>query len=368
MTIFFDCSNVTDFRGKPTGVPRIVMSLAVAFKSLDSRIEYVSMNNRSSSFHYVHGKPGDMVLGDIVSFNDNDVLFTAGATWDCSFYHQKIRDLKDIGVKFYQVFYDMTPAIFPHFYKEGNDFGIYYLNWSKAAYNLCDEAFAISLSTKNDMNILRSDNFSNNANIEVIRLGEDFYDVEDELYRPSLLERDLNFVLSVGTLEHRKNHTVLLDAYRNLIGIYGDRLPKLIIVGNQGWNDGGIRYQVEVDPCINRYIQVETEVTDSKLAWLYKHCLFTLYPSFYEGWGLPVSESLRYRKPCICSGISSMLEIAPNLTFFASPYSVEDWVASIAYLIEHPSEIDCITQKISRTYQIHKWTDTANSILSKIRG
>ena len=101
---------------------------------------------------------------------------------------------------------------------------------------------------------------------------------------------------------------------------------------------------------------------------LYKRCLFTLFPAIYEGWGLPVAESLKHGKPCISSNTSSMVEIAPHLTRFASPYSIEEWADQIEELLFSPDQLTSETNRICSEYIPTKWTETAKAILNQIIG
>ena len=74
-------------------------------------------------------------------------------------------------------------------------------------------------------------------------------------------------------------------------------------------------------------------INDEELSWLYRNCMFTAYPSLYEGWGLPVAESLRYGKFCIASKISSVPEIAPDLTKLIDPLDAMEWYNTIKFYI-----------------------------------
>ncbi len=112
------------------------------------------------------------------------------------------------------------------------------------------------------------------------------------------------------------------------------------------------------DSTIENKIIILENTSDEQLAWLYQYSLFTVMPSIYEGWGLPVAESLNYGKVCISSNTSSMPEIASSeIVTFVSPYNTELWLETI---VSHnnPQFLDKRQKDIKRHYKQHSWEDT----------
>ncbi|AVF37505.1 hypothetical protein BV494_19830 [Rahnella sikkimica] len=240
-------------------------------------------------------------------------------------------------------------------------------NWVDQTVTLCDQSFSISECTKKDI-VLRSNKLGvDMSGMQVIRLGDDFVaspsDNAEYCKRYTQGER---FILCVGTLEIRKNQVALLHAYRILSQRHPSLLPKLVLVGRKGWIDSEVAFQVANDRDLNGLVDVITDASDIELSWLYSNCLFTLFPALYEGWGLPIAESLWHGKPCISSNSSSMVEIAPELTIFASPYSVENWADQIEALLFEPGKLAEQTEKVIREYVPTEWRDTAATIKDMI--
>ncbi len=101
------------------------------------------------------------------------------------------------------------------------------------------------------------------------------------------------FVLCVGTIEIRKNHGFLVKIWEALAAEFGDaEIPRLVFVGKWGWNIEELKDEIDRTRALDRWLIVYNNLSDSELDHLYEHCLFTAYPSFAEGWGLPVGESL----------------------------------------------------------------------------
>ena len=86
-----------------------------------------------------------------------------------------------------------------------------------------------------------------------------------------------------------------------------------------GWATRDVLQQIHDDPVVRDRIIVLFDVSDEELSWVYRNCQFTLYPSHYEGWGLPVAESLVYGKYCICTNATSVPEVAGDLVDHHDP-------------------------------------------------
>ena len=113
-------------------------------------------------------------------------------------------------------------------------------------------------------------------------------------------------MLCVGTIESRKNGLSLLRAWQRLPAEMGEAAAILVFAGRYG-KIGGPDFREELaaghGPAAD--VRVIDMPSDSELAWLYRNCLFTVYPSFVEGWGLPVGESAWFGKYCIASSNSA---------------------------------------------------------------
>lgn len=368
MTVFFDCCCLVGRSEPVSGVPRTVQRLYEQFRDC-SNVRFVFTSDDTDNFLYAivdedSGRP--VATADVVNFGAGDILFTAGPTWAISTFNRKVAEMKHLGASFYQLFYDLIPKMFPHFYEDGAAFGDYYAKWLEEALFLCDGAFAISEQTKNDMVSCFGLTSQQSDRITVVIIGDDFFSSnKDFVDNHWPRQRYGNYVLCVGTLELRKNQVILLEAYRHLASDSDMKLPKLLLVGKEGWNDGGVVYQVSTDPNLLGRVEVLSDVTDEDLVALYKNAMFTLYPSFYEGWGLPISESLMYGKICICSGTSSMKEIAPDLLIYASPYVAGDWISLIRSVTQSSEFREHLTKKIENRYEPQSWATMAADIIDQ---
>jgi glycosyltransferase involved in cell wall biosynthesis len=174
-----------------------------------------------------------------------------------------------------------------------------------------DHFLAVSENTSRDLRRYVTSLGRPEPAVTVTRNGSSF----DEFLATTTLDRtardDLpdRFVLFVSTIEGRKNHRFILELWRRMISA-GDNPPHLICVGYLGWRAECFVSDLVESNYLNGKIILMQDVSDSYLRLLYEHCLFTVYPSLYEGWGLPVGESLAAGKICVCSERASLPEVA----------------------------------------------------------
>ncbi len=134
------------------------------------------------------------------------------------------------------------------------------------------------------------------------------------------------FVLTVGTIEIRKNHQLLLDVWESMLrDLPRAEVPPLVVAGRQGWLFQETVARLERTPAFAGKVLHLDGPTDAELAWCYENAVFTCYPSLYEGWGLPVSESLAFGTPCISSNTSSLPEAGAGLTTMLDPFDRNAW-------------------------------------------
>lgn len=198
----------------------------------------------------------------------------------------------------------------------------------------------------------------------VIRLGENSFGAgKSKGIKKSPLSIK-KFILFVSTLEKRKNHITILHAYTRLCERYGDQLPHLVFVGMPGWGVSDFVKDLELDFRVKDRIVWLKKLPDAELCWLYENCLFTVFPSHYEGWGLPVAESLAFGKYCLISDSSSLVEVAPHLLIPIDPLNVPAWVAHMEKLIFDPTQLQEKELKIRNEYKLQNWSDTFSKIPS----
>ncbi|MGY4829796.1 glycosyltransferase family 4 protein [Sphaerotilaceae bacterium SBD11-9] len=172
------------------------------------------------------------------------------------------------------------------------------------------------------------------------------------------------FVLCVGTLENRKNGLTLLRAWEKVLGALGESAPDLVFAGRYGWHIEEFLALLKT-PRLSRKVRVIESPSDHDLAWLYGNCLFTAYPSLYEGWGLPVGESAWFGKYCVASRASSLPEVCGDLIDYIDPRDASDLAGKIVAALSDPAYVARREEAI-RAAPLRRWTDVADHVFSSV--
>jgi len=202
--------------------------------------------------------------------------------------------------------------------------------------------------------------------IHVTRLAHEFVGFERNAeipLPPQLTElADREFVLAAGTIDARKNGISLLQTWRRLIGELGDKTPLLLFAGMYGRVGGAqVRAALQSDALLVEFVRVVDGPSDQELAWLYKHCLFSVFPSYVEGWGLPVGESAWFGSLCVASKASAIPEVCGELMDYVDPADTEDITRAVRRLI---TDRDYLRQRktIIARATLRRWSDVAGDL------
>jgi glycosyltransferase involved in cell wall biosynthesis len=162
------------------------------------------------------------------------------------------------------------------------------------------------------------------------------------------------FVLSVGTLEPRKNFERLLDAFA-----FADRGDaKLVLVGKKGWDYAGIFDKIRKYHLQNTVVYLDY-VSQEQLVALYNACLFFVMPSLYEGFGLPALEAMQCGAPVAVSQNSSLPEVVGEAGVVFDPYDVDSIRARLNLLLGSPERRSDMQKKSMARAGEFSWQRTA---------
>ncbi|MGK9234968.1 glycosyltransferase family 4 protein [Inquilinus limosus] len=173
------------------------------------------------------------------------------------------------------------------------------------------------------------------------------------------------FVLYVGTIELRKNALSLCKVWARLRDDLGVALPRLVLAGRRGWQSEDVFDLLRGTGNLGGYATVIEAPTDADLGFLYSRCAFTVYPSLYEGWGLPIGESLWFGKYCVASRTSSMPEVGGELVDYVDPRDLEDIRRVLMRALTDPAYIEMRMKKIQEA-SLRRWSDVAEEIFDAV--
>ncbi|HEX6716325.1 MAG TPA: glycosyltransferase family 1 protein [Pyrinomonadaceae bacterium] len=175
---------------------------------------------------------------------------------------------------------------------------------------------------------------------------------------------DGNYILSVGSIQPRKNLAGLIRAYATLRGSFSaDKLPKLVLVGKCAWlYDETLRTLEETG--VKDLVVLTGYVPQDDLPALYSGAVCFVYPSYFEGFGLPPLEAMKCGAPVIVGDRTSLPEVVADAGLTVDPFDVEAIAGAIARLINDSAlrrELSLKGQERARTFS---WQDTARKTLA----
>jgi glycosyltransferase involved in cell wall biosynthesis len=287
-------------------------------------------------------------------------LIVLAGLWDNKDY---IKGLQEVAKQnpLVHVIFDMIPLVQT----------AYVVDWLPGVYGdymfavlpVCSQLLSISESTAQDTKKLLEERKLPVPDIATFRLGDDITRA-GKAEKPRAVPSG-SFFLSVGTIEARKNHVLLLDVYRQAIQENID-LPPIVLVGRRGWLTDDFQKAVDTDPDIKGKIIILDKTTDAELRWLYENCLLTVFASFYEGWGLPVAESLNYGKIALSSNTSSMPEVGGVFADYFSPDAPNELLGLLVSYLD-PKVRSKREAFIRKDYKPLAWNDAAKKFASLVK-
>ncbi|OYV59269.1 MAG: hypothetical protein B7Z71_08395 [Acidocella sp. 21-58-7] len=267
-------------------------------------------------------------LAGPVVFEPGDWLVNLGSSWSAPYSPDCLAGLKARKVRFAVLVYDLVPLLFPEWsapitLQE-------FRNWVRETLPAADMLLTISRNTAADIATHLGPNL---PPVKILPLGS----------RPRAagpVPAAQPFVLFVSTIEVRKNHALMFKIWQQLLAQYPQAMvPDLVFAGKRGWLTGDFLQQMENANWLEGKIRFIESPTDAELAKLYQQCLFTVYPSLYEGWGLPVTESLSFGKTVAASNRASIPEAGGEFCTYFDPDNLAEATAVIAWLIMQPERV-----------------------------
>ncbi|ROO00255.1 hypothetical protein BK674_14555 [Pseudomonas moraviensis] len=299
-------------------------------------------------------------------FANGDSYISVGLDWDNKNLTYLYELKKQVGLRVVLFCYDVIPVRLPHLCV--GDVAARFANYFADVAWCADKILCISECTRKDLLSLLDELGAPVPETAVVKLGcqlsYEFSEVISADVDALLKER---FVLFVSTIERRKNHEVLYRAYTRLIDSGVKGLPKLVFVGMPGWGVGDLLSDIQLDPRTKDYIRILNNVSDSDLMHLYRHCMMTAFPSLYEGWGLPVAESLAAGKYCLASNAASIPEVGGELLDYLEPWDVTVWAAELQKYAFNPAALAAKEESIRREYKPVSWAETAKYVFDSLK-
>jgi len=146
------------------------------------------------------------------------------------------------------------------------------------------------------------------------------------------------YFVSVGTIEGRKNHVLLLQLWKRLVQKHGDKAPMLVIIGQRGWEAEHVLAMLDRAPSLQGHVLELNNASDSELAGYIAGARALLMPSFVEGFGIPVVEALQLGTPVIASDLQVFREIAGDIPHYLDSSDGAGWERAIGEFLTDGQE------------------------------
>jgi glycosyltransferase involved in cell wall biosynthesis len=305
--------------------------------------------------------PSKIVNGRPIQPEPADVILSIGASWPGGYYAGMIAAAKEqYGVRFAVMIYDLIPLNWPEWAVK--ELRRQFIEWLGPIIGLADNLFTISNATAVDI-IAFAEREGITINVpQIVPIGVTF---PDRTPLPPIQFQP--YVLFVSTIETRKNHILMFRLWRRMLNrLPREQVPNLVFAGKIGWLTQDLMAQIENSSYLEGKLKIVESPSDRDLASLYQHCLFTVFPSFYEGWGLPVTESLTFGKTVAASNRASVPEAGGDFCVYFDPEDMSDAYRVITQLILEPERVAVLEARIAREFYPPSWADSAAAIVAVV--
>ena len=321
-------------------------------------------------------------LAPPLRFRTGAWLVNLGTSWWLQNYFLRVREARRRhGIRYVPFVHDMIPVMAPEHCVRPltQDF----ISWVMGVFTHADGWLTNSQASARDLHRVagRLGHRVDPERVHVVPLDADFRPPAELALDPALRDRHdaevlarfglaaEHYVLFVSTIESRKNHLEAFRAWQALIDRHGeDAVPTLVCVGNHGWLNDAVFARLDSDPALQRKVQMRRGLADADLASLYRQAAFTLYPSLYEGWGLPVTESLCHGTPVLASDSSSLPEAGGDLAVYYRAGDTEGLIDTLERLSLTESWRRRLRADIAGRFRPRSWAAVADDMLNCLSG
>jgi glycosyltransferase involved in cell wall biosynthesis len=299
------------------------------------------------------------------SVERGDIVVCLGAGWGFPGYLKHIAQAKRrYGIRFATLVHDLIPIeneslVEPwHVAK--------FRHWLAGVIPVADVLLTISKYSRDALRKWAGETGRSLPPVEIMALGSGLSDripAADE----GTLRLPPRYVLFVSTIEIRKNHRLLVRVWQRLLERHGaEFVPPLIFAGQIGWLVNDLLMELAASGYAGGKILLMPGLSETELRRAYGSCLFTVFPSLSEGWGLPVAESLVHGKFCVASDRTSIPEVGGDLIDYFDPSNEDDALAKIERVLLDPDYLAAREARLKAEYRPRGWADCARALLDAV--
>lgn len=378
LQVFYDLTRTVQSRGRMAGAVRVESEFAAAWLASDPALVPIAWS--SSAGHFVeldhataHGYlrsdaslPGE-VTGPRVetaragAVDARRIIVVTGAGWlsNLTLLHGLIGLGRTLDAELQVVVHDLVHLRHPQW--APRDEALKAASAHEAILTSADRVLVFSQSTARDIAAASTERGLVVHDIGWISQGTAFVPAPAEPAGLDVLA-DRPFVLFVSSIATRKNHQFIAEVWSRLAAELGKALPRLLFVGRAAPDQMEALDRISRNAALEDHLIHVAGASDGQLAWLYERCLFTVFPSMYEGWGLPVSESLAFGKVCLASSASSIPEAAGGVTPLLDPLDIAAWCAAVRTFVQDRESLARAEGRVRDGYRPVSWEEAGSRL------
>ncbi len=294
-----------------------------------------------------------------------DLFLSLGAPWSVRGAVDLLQVLRSAGVRTALLVHDLVPVRRPEWFPPSRV--ARFRSWLEGSLRQADHVLSISRFTASDLADYATRRGLPLPAQRVLTPGTSV--LAPGPVRPAGLPVSGSYVLFVSTLEARKNHAVVVKVWQRLMAEVragqrpAESVPQLVFAGRIGTGVADLLQQLDNSRWLAGRIRLIREPGDAEIHALYRGCLFSILPSLFEGYGLPLGESLALGAPCLAASGTALPEAGGDLCRYFDPDDVGDAHRAVAALLDTPGAVGAWQADVRTRFQPRDWSAAAAAIL-----
>jgi glycosyltransferase involved in cell wall biosynthesis len=304
--------------------------------------------------------------GAELGFTEGAWLVNLGSSWWLPGYHQAVREARARhGLRYAAMVHDAGPVMMPE--HSPPETSARFARWLSVLVQQADLLLVPSEATARDIAQLARTDLAGLpcAPVRVLRPDARPSEVPGRAAAGPGVVPGTEYVLFLGTIESRKDHLFVLNAWLALLRRHAG-VPMLVLAGRAGFDSGPALALLRRAPALEGRVTWLDAVTDPEAVALRQGALFSIYHSRLEGWGLPVTEALAAGKAVVTPGHSALLEAGQGLALHHAPGSEPEFLGLVERLIFEPGFRETAEARIAAGLRLRDWRAVAEELLGAL--
>ena len=382
MKYYIDLSNLltVDF---VTGIQRVAREIMVRLAG-NPQHEFVLLTysgriggflriDNAQFLAYFRGETDDksgivtMERVELTDMTAGAVFFDIDSVWNsCLKRSWLYPELKRQGLRIVTQLYDLIPITHPQFCHENTTAN--FILYTGAIVKYTDLVITNSGATVRALDALCDQLSMPHKNCVVVPLSSDFAKKaakpsdDETLSEVTKIAAAGRYILMLGTVEPRKNHALVLDALES--GLVGEDMS-VVIAGRIGWNVEALEKRIRSHKLLGKQLYFVERPSDAAVDYLYHHAFAVAFPTFNEGFGLPIIEAFLRGAPVLASDIEVLHEVAGEFADYFDPHDKDDFLRCLKTLMNDEAAYQSRRDRL-KGYKPYPWDACAAAMLQAL--